>query len=69
MTSILGARNGNLEVLVYYLEAKQGYTVRKMNMVWYILISKSIAVPFTPWRRKGRGGIAPTHSRSRHYIG
>jgi hypothetical protein len=35
-------------VLVYYLEAKQGYTVRKMKrekLIWYILISKSIEVP------------------------
>jgi hypothetical protein len=25
------ARNGNLEVLLYFLKAKQGYTVRKMG--------------------------------------
>jgi hypothetical protein len=26
------ARNGNLEVPVYFLKAKQGYTVRKMDI-------------------------------------
>jgi hypothetical protein len=26
-----GARNGNLEVPVYFLKAKQGYIVRKMS--------------------------------------
>jgi hypothetical protein len=28
---ITGARNENLEVPVYFLKAKQGYTVRKME--------------------------------------
>jgi hypothetical protein len=33
---ITSARNGNLEVSVYFLEAKQGHTVRKMEMInWY----------------------------------
>jgi hypothetical protein len=30
-TEIRSARNGNLEVLVYFLKAKQGFTVRKIK--------------------------------------
>jgi hypothetical protein len=37
------ARNGNVEVPVYFLKAKQGYTVRKLKKkgkwIWYIMIS------------------------------
>jgi hypothetical protein len=31
MVDIYSARNGNVEVPIYFLKAKQGYTVRKME--------------------------------------
>jgi hypothetical protein len=57
---------------VNFLEAKDGYTERKM-INWYtsyIMISKAKISPTTHlWRRRGRGYIAPTHLRPRHWMG
>jgi hypothetical protein len=58
---IISAQNGNLEVSLYFVTAKEGYTVRKMGTdkrLQYIKQTHN-----TPMEAHGgRGSIGPTHS-------
>jgi hypothetical protein len=52
-----------LEDASYYLMLR--YLILQMRKVLRCK-SKVKQSLYTPWRRLGRGGIAPTHSRPRH---